>query len=372
MAREAGALPGDLETDTRGAPSVPWSLLSPGVGRRSFTAVAGIALFVLALEAIKTGAGGVVPLIDGLAISGPANAAGFGWLMAYVALSGSPVAAVGISLLSGDVLSKEEAFAVIGGSRLGASFIVLAVGYAMYVARRRNADGLYIGVVALVTTITTQGPALVLGLVSLHSGWLDAVSFSTPGVLTDVVGTVVEAPVGLLERMLPTAGVFGVGVLVLVASFWVFDRALPQLEGEAEGIARVLHALRRRPLMFILGGAVTAITMSVSISLTVLVPLSMKGYVRRESIVPYVMGANITTFIDTLFASVLLGGQAAFVVVLTEMLAVAAVSLVLLTVLYRPYLATVLGMARWVTAGPRHFTAFLIMIVGAPLILLLI
>ncbi len=344
----------------------------PATGRRAVTAVVGIALFVIALQAIKAGARGVVPIIDGLSIEGPANALGFGWLMAYAALSGSPVAAIGITLLSGDVLSKTEAFAVIGGSRLGASFIVLAVGYAMYLARRRNADGLYIGVVALVTTFTTQGPAVLLGLISLHYGWLDGIAFSTPGQLTDVVGAIVEPPVDLLDRFLPQAGIFGSGLLLLLASFWVFDRALPQLEGEAEGITRLLHALRRRPLMFVLGAAVTAVTMSVSISLTVLVPLSMKGYVRRESIIPYVMGANITTFIDTLFASVLLGGQDAFVVVLTEMLAVAAVSAVLLTVLYRPYVGGILATARWVTAGQRHFLVFLAAIVAVPLLLLLV
>jgi hypothetical protein len=84
------------------------------------------------------------------------------------------------------------------------------------------------------------------------------------------------------------------------------------------------------------------------------------------------MGANITTFIDTLFASVVLGGQAAFVVVLTEMLAVAAVSSVLLTVLYRPYAAGILSGARWVTARPTHFATFLVAIVGLPLALLLV
>jgi Na+/phosphate symporter len=340
--------------------------------RRALAALAGVGLFIVALDTIKTGASGVVPLIDGLSVAGPANALGFGWLMAYVALSGSPVAAIGVTLLSGGVLSEAEAFAVIGGSRLGASFIVLAVGYALYLARRRNADGLYIGVVALLTTFTTQGPAILLGLLSLHLGWLDGVSFATPGELTDVIDRVVSPPVDALDAVLPAALLFVAGVAILLGSFWLFDRALPQLEGEAEGITRILHALRRRPLMFLLGGAVTATTMSVSISLTVLVPLSMKGYIRRESIIPYVMGANITTFIDTLFASVVLGGQAAFVVVLTEMLAVAAVSSVLLTVLYRPYAAGILSSARWVTARPTHFATFLVAIVGLPLALLLV
>ena len=58
-----------------------------------------------------------------------------------------------------------------------------------------------------------------------------------------------------------------------------------------------------RPLVtFALGLAVTTLTMSVSVSLSVLVPLSARGYIRRENVIPYIMGANITTFVDTLVA----------------------------------------------------------------------
>jgi hypothetical protein len=355
-----------------GLEDVPRRRLGAAAARRAVFAASGIALFVLALETIKGGASGVVPLLDGLSVEGPANAVGFGWLMAYGALSGSPVAAVGVSLLSGGVLEQSEAFAVIAGSRLGASFIVLAVGYLMYLSRRRNADGLYIGVVALLTTFSTQGPATAVGLVSLHLGWLDGVSFATPGALTDSIGAVVDPPVDAMDALLPAGLLFLAGIGILLGSFWLFDRALPQLEGEAEGMTRILHVLSRRPLMFLMGAGITAITMSVSISLTVLVPLSMKGYVRRDSIIPYVMGANITTFIDTLFASVLLGGDVAFTVVLTQMVSIAAVSALLLTLFYRPYSAGVLASARWVTARPRHFATFLVAIVGVPLVLLLV
>ena len=373
MARES--FPGRMvaETLVAGAPDAASLRRARAASfRRTGYAVAGIALFVFALETIKGGASGVVPLLDGLSVHGPANAIGFGWLMAYGALSGSPVAAVGVSLLSGGVLDRTEAFAVIGGSRLGASFIVLAVGYVLYLSRRRNADGLYIGVVALLTTFTTQGPAVALGLTSLHLGWLDGVSFNTPARLADGIGAVVDPPVDAMDAVLPAGLLFLAGIGVLLGSFWLFDRALPQLQGEAEGMTRILHALSRRPLMFLLGAGITAITMSVSISLTVLVPLSMKGYVRRDSIIPYVMGANITTFIDTLVASVLLGGDMAFTVVLTQVASIAAVSAVLLTLFYRPYSTAILASARWVTARPRHFATFLVAIVGLPLVLLLV
>jgi len=84
------------------------------------------------------------------------------------------------------------------------------------------------------------------------------------------------------------------------------------------------------------------------------------------------MGANITTFIDTLVASVLLGGHSAFVVVLTEMLSVAVISIFLLVFLYRPYAKLILGGAHWTTASPRHLAIFLGAIVAAPLVLVLL
>jgi Na+/phosphate symporter len=339
---------------------------------RPTAAVLGLFLFVFALQIIKSGAKGLVPVLDGLQVEGPVNAVGFGWLLAYAALSGSPVAAIGITLLAGGTLSAPEAFGVVGGSRLGAAFIVLAVGFVLYVRRKRNADGLYIGVVSLLTTFTTQGPAIALGLLSLHYGWLDGVAFAPPATFLDIINRVYGPPVDLLNGVLPKLLVFVAGALVLLGSFTVFDRALPRLEAEAEGINRAFHALNRRPLMFLMGCLITSITLSVSISLTVLVPLSLKGYIKREHIIPYVMGANITTFIDTLAGALLLGGQSAFTVVLTEMLSVAAVSLVLLTALYGPYSRMILAGAHWTTASPRNLGVFLAAIVAVPVALLVI
>jgi len=337
---------------------------------RAVTVAAGLALFVIALDALKTGAAGARPFLERLDVGGPVNAVGFGWLFAYFVLSGSPVAATSVSLLAGGAFTPEESFAAIAGSRLGASFIVLAVGFLLYLRGRRSPDGLAVGVIALLVTYTTQGPALFLGLLSLERGWLDPVRFETPASVTSLADAALGWASDALSARLPDLAVLGAGVLLLLASFSVFDRALPQLEAEAEGIRRVFRALERRPLMFIMGVLVTLTTMSVALSVTVLVPLALKGYIRREHVIPYVMGANIATFIDTLAAAVLLGGSVAFIVVLNEMVWVAAVSLTILVAAYGPYRGLVLGTARWVTARPTHMAVFLASIVAVPLLLL--
>lgn len=342
------------------------------LGTRLSAAVAGVLLFIFALQVVRAGAGSLVPLLDGLSVSGPVNGVGFGWLLAYAAMSGSPVAAIGVTLLSGGVLSEPEAFAVIGGSRLGASFIVLAIGFVLFLGRRRNADGLSIGVIALLTTFTTQGPAIALGLLSLHFGWLDSLQFTPPPGMLDWIDSLYGRPVGWLDDNLAGGFVFVVGVGILLASFAVFDRALPRLDAGSSSIEGTLHRLNTRPLMFAMGCIVTAMTLSVSISLTLLVPLSLKGYLKREHVIPYVMGANITTFIDTLAGGLILGGESAFTVVLTQMLAVAAVSGVLLTIAYGPYSRLILGATHQATRSKRNMGAFLSAIVAVPAFLLLL
>ena len=103
-----------------------------------------------------------------------------------------------------------------------------------------------------------------------------------------------------------------------------------------------------------------------------LVPLALKGYIRRDHIIPYVMGANITTFVDTLFGAVLLGGDQAFTVVLTEMLSVAAISGVILVGFYGPYARAILGATTWTTRSRRHLALFLAAIVAVPAVLLFV
>jgi hypothetical protein len=94
--------------------------------------------------------------------------------------------------------------------------------------------------------------------------------------------------------------------------------------------------------------------------------------VRRENIIPYVMGANITTFIDTLVAAVLLGNADAFTVVLLEMLSVGIISLIIIGLFYRRYERFVLDILKSVTRSRRNMAIYMIGIVGIPVLLMLI
>ena len=125
-------------------------------------------------------------------------------------------------------------------------------------------------------------------------------------------------------------------------------------------------------VMFILGAVVTLISMSVSLSLSILVPLSTRGFVRRENVIPYIMGANITTFIDTLLAAVLLNNPPAFTVVFVEMLSVMLISLLILIFVYGRYSRLSLKFVGWATASNRNLAIFMGAILVIPIFLLIL
>jgi len=332
--------------------------------------VGALALFVLALQLLKSGAGGLKPVLNGISADGAAGLLGFGWLGSYMVMSGSPVAAIALSLFSGGTISDVETFAMINGTRMGASFIVLFVGFLYYVGRRRDPDSLYIGVVALLTAMTLWAPVVPLGALALHEGWFDGVRFGSPGALVSIVNTIYDPIVVRADEHLPRLALFGIGVPALLGAFYVFDRALPNLEAPGPTFERLSQYAQRRLPMFLFGSAVTLLTLSVSLSLTILVPLTMKGYLKRQHLIPYIMGANITTWIDTLFASLLLNTPRAFTIVFTEMAVGASVSLFVLVFLYEPYSRAILALAHRITASRRGFVVFLATILVVPGIML--
>jgi Na+/phosphate symporter len=335
--------------------------------------LASLYLFMLAITLMKEGARAAAPLVRNLLeVTSAANALGFGWLFAYTIMSGSPVAAAALAFFDAGVVDKLGAFAMITGSRLGASFIVLFIGF-LYVLRGRDrATSLGMGLLSLTVTATTYLPGLILGAIILHTGLLDGLQLHSGALLLSVVDSVVEPVAGVAVVLLPNWGVFLVGLGIIWFSFNLFDRCLPQMTLKESQLGWMSRLVYRPWVMFVLGALITMISMSVSLSLAILVPLSARGFVRRENVVPYIMGANITTFVDTLLAAVLLNNPPAFTIVLVEMFSIAVVSLIILTTLYRRYDRGVLRFVAWVTACNRNLAIFMIAIFVVPIALMLL
>lgn len=341
-----------------------------GAARRATFLLAGLFLFVFSLELLKKGAGAVGPLLRGLDVSGLSGALGFGWVMACVVLSGSPVAAIALALLAARALSTDEAFGMIAGSRLGASFVVLVVGMLDDLRHRRTQKrSAYIGVAALVTTAVVYVPAMVIGLAALRAGAFAGLRLEGRQ-LDSIVGALYGPVTSLLVAHLPAALLFLAGIGALLGAFRLIDGALPDLQGRESPITQAGRVAYQPWFMFAVGLGVTALTLSVSVSLSLLVPLAARGYVRRENVVPYILGANITTFIDTLFAGALVGHPDGVRIVAVLMATVTALSLPLVFVVPYGFERFVDHVARAATGNGRAVAIFVAGLFLAPLLLL--
>jgi solute carrier family 34 (sodium-dependent phosphate cotransporter) len=350
-----------------------------GVGGRDWIAIAGriglfliaLFLFVLAIQLMKEGAKAIGPTLSGSPLfSNAFSTLGAGWLGAYVVLSGSPVAAVALSLFVGGAATELQTFTMLSGSRLGASFVVLLVGF-LYALRNRGPnrrESIGMGVLALSLTAIVYVPGMVLGYGILRSNVLDGIQLSASEDVLSVVDYVWGPALDLLTK-LPAWTLLPIGLGIILVSFRFLDRVLPQLDGERHGGKRV-EMLKRPWPMFLLGCVVATITLSVSVALTVLVPLASRGYIRREESIPYIMGANITTLADTLVAAMVLGNAVAVHIVLAEAIAVALISLVYLAFAYGAISRSIMALDEWVIASGRRLWLFVVVLFVLPAVLL--
>ncbi len=343
--------------------------------------IVSLFLFILAIQLLKSGAKVLVPFIkDGLAVRNAWNALGFGWLFAYLVLSGSPVAATTLFFFDAGAIDKLGAFAMIAGSRFGASFIVLALGFVYTLRGHERKGSLSIGLLSLLVTFAIYIPALIVGYWILQWRLLDwlhpTASSSLVSVLDILFDPIVDGINGalgaFLSRQISQLLVFGLGFGVLWYSLNLIDHSMPDMKLKESAFGGMSRLLYRPIVTFLLGAGITSITMSVSVSLSLLVPLSARGYIRRENVIPYIMGANITTFVDTLVAALLISNPGAFTVVLVEMLSVAVVSLIVLLLVYRPYEQVLLHLVELIGQSNRNLGLFLLIIVAIPVALMFV
>ncbi|MFN2489362.1 MAG: hypothetical protein ABR529_06445 [Actinomycetota bacterium] len=292
-------------------------------------------------------------------------------------LSGSTMAATALTLRATGTISEIQGFTMVTGARLGAAFVVMlvAVLYAFRRGKRGRRKTLSTAVLALMITGAIYLPGALIGLLLLRSEVFRSIDLQAPASF----GNVIEAGYGwILGRIdsWPAPVLFVGGLVLLVVSFRLVDALVPELDQERLQGSR-LSWLRRKWPMFLLGNVVVIATMSVSVALTILVPLVAKGYVRRQDLVPYIVGADLGTLVDKLLIAFLVGVGASHPaspvrIIVAELAGTAVVGLVMMSVLYDPLSRAVWRIQHYVTRDKMRLALFTGSLFAMPLLIIAI
>jgi Na+/phosphate symporter len=372
---------GELMVDLQ-APAVPESRAGPApasrvriaadVFRRVLLGFFGIFFFVLGIQLMKDVANLVGPVLEGVLgrfTDTPLHALSFGWLSAYAVLSGSPVAAMALSFYATGYLNPERTFFVIMGSRLGAAFIVIVIGVVAVARGRPREKALAMGVLSFLVTYSIYLPAIALGWILIRLRAYEWVEVPTPAVLLDLINRYFDPLVARIVTSVPPILAFLSAAGAIYAGLALFDKAFGQREVQELKSPRMHRYLRHPAVAFLIGAIVTLASTSVSLSFGLLVPLYLNGYVDRREIVPYMMGANITTFIDTLIAGFLYGGGVAANIVIIEMASVTLFSLLALS-MYGTYSRAIDASFSFIFHRNWALVLFIVLLFAVPLLLL--
>jgi len=278
-----------------------------------------------------------------------------------------------LTLVAAGNIDTTEGFTMLTGSRLGAAFVVLlvAVIYALRGGAGERLKPVSTAVIALTTTAIVYIPGSLVGYGILQWGPFQEVNLTFPAQFSDLIDVVYGPILDRVSDLSPILLFVG-GLGILLIAFKLIDDVVPEMSEEKIEHSRALQWLRKKWPMFGLGCLVALVTMSVSVALTVLVPLVTKKYVKREHIFPYVMGANITTLGDTLLAAFLLDSPEAVRIVLASIAGSTIVSLVILALFYPQTRSLIWRFQRQMVASKPRLAAFTAALFLTPLALIVI
>ena len=346
---------------------------------RAARMMAVLYLFVGALQILKTGAAsGLEVLTGGFLFHNAGSTLGLGWIGAMLTLSGSTVAATALTLRAAGSISEIQGFTMVTGGRLGAAFVVLLVAV-IYVMRKGEGERmkpLSTAVMALVITGAIYLPGAAIGLLLLRWAPFQQIHLAAPaqfGNLIDLLYGWVLNPIDGL----PALVLFFGGLILLVVSFKLIDVLMPELSEEQLQGSR-MSWLRHKWPMFAIGIVAVVATMSVSVALTILVPLVAKGYVKREDLIPYIVGADLGTLVDKLIVAFIVGigvknptlAESPVRIILAEIVGTASVGLFIMIFVYKPFRSAIWKFQREVLRSKTRLAAFTGSLLLIPLIIL--
>ena len=158
---------------------------------------------------------------------------------------------------------------------------------------------------------------------------------------------------------------------VLLGSLRIFDRSFKGLSEDKFRSKYLRFQMSNKWVSFAAGSAITLVSTSVALSVGIIVPLYNRGYFKRKEIIPYLMGANLTTMISSIMAAAVIESAIAM-----KMSLILSISVLITTVIVLMFYDRTYHIIQKAFNGVMLEDSYLVIFTGlllfAPLLLILV
>ena len=241
-----------------------------------------------------------------------ASAFGAGWFASIIAQSASVVAILANTLVGSGVIDFNTVFYILLGVTLGNSVTPVIASLVIKTDHHwRLRHGFELG---LANVIYSTFLIIIVFLIQSFTGFFTNVgesvntwsqSLTAFQKIPDLLSVITDPVKNLLYfDYLPTTVIFIIGVFLLIFSLGRVGKSMfVFLGGKRHARAIMEKHLGNYWKAFFVGLGLTIIIPSSSLLVTLMVPLAIARIVTLRQAIPYLIGTNVGTFIDVLFAA---------------------------------------------------------------------
>jgi len=294
------------------------------------------------------------------------------YLMTEITMSWSPIAGAFISLW--DILSINQwnLTGIIMGTRWWVNSFLLISGILMLFKGKSLKRALWITIIQFLVTLSTTIIAgfLVFSILKITILTERATSLSWWFAVNSFFDLIVKFCSEPIMKTITNPIITGIlGLFGLILGLFLFDRSFSFLAHWKD--RKFIHKIVCVRTSFLAGFIITSLTMSMSISVAILLPLYIRKVINRKMLIAYVLWANISTLFDTLFLWIISESILWIKVILGFMIAV-TIAVSILMISFRPFQHLISHLTDKILKNKYTFIIFTAIVMFLPIIFLFI
>ncbi len=296
------------------------------------------------------------------------------YFLTEITMSGSPIAWVLVSVWEYIGMSKMTVAAWIVGTRLWVNLLLFILWFIYFLKGKPLKQTMDIWVLQFLISFTISIASIFFLILFLESEYLSLFSqyvIANTNLLNSVWFLWFIDTFSLYISSIFNNSIVNIIVWFILLSIWLvlFDKSFSFVDSKKS--LKHLKTINSDIWAFLAGFLITSFSMSLSISVTILIPLYIKWAVNKRQLIAYIIWANITTLLDTLMLSVIANSAIWFNVVLAFCISVAIVWF-LYMLWFKHYSKFILYMEDQILENKINFIIFLIITLILPIFILFV